>query len=546
MGDIRPAGGADPLSPVQFLERAAHHFAARQAVIDGERVVSYAELWDRCRRLGGHLRERGVGAGDRVAVLALNSLPLLEAHYGVPHSGAALVALNTRLNPHEIAAILDHCQPSVFVVDDRLAGLADRALSACTASPATVRVGGVSDEYEAALAGAPALEPEGLDERSLLSINYTSGTTGRPKGVMYSHRGAFLQALAVIHHAHLGMESVFLWTLPMFHCNGWCFTWGVTAAGGTHVCLERPEPQRTWELVRRHGVTHFNCAPTVLSDLLAGPQQTPTAGSAKVRVQVGGAPPSPALLRRAAEYGIDVTHLYGLTETYGPAVVCEWQPDWDGRDEGERAVLKARQGIGTVVTTSLRVLDERGLDVLPDGSSAGEIAIRGNNVMLGYYLDEEATRRAIPDGWFRTGDLGVCHPDGYVELTDRAKDVIVSGGENIASVEVERVLAAHPAVLEAAVVAAPDLRWGEVPAAFVTLRDGAAASEGELSGFVRDHLAGFKIPRRICFGPLPRTSTGKVQKQRLRERARELWPASDDAATTFLGPSPTSTPVTRT
>jgi fatty-acyl-CoA synthase len=523
---------APPLTPLHFLERAATYFTERVAVVDGPAVVSYGELSERCHRLAGALRSQGVNAGDRVAVLAPNSLPLLEAHYGVAMAGGVLVALNTRLSPGEIATILDHSRPSLLIYDERLSALADDALAQTSGAPKTMRAGGVVNEYEAALKDSAPLNQPCADEHSLLAINYTSGTTGAPKGVMYSHRGAFLQALAMAFHTRLGLDSVFLWTLPMFHCNGWCFTWAVTAAGGRHVCLERPEPTDTWRLVREQRVTHFNCAPTVLNALVNSGAVTGAEIGPRLRVAVGGAPPSPALLARSAQLGIDVTHLYGLTETYGPAVICEWQPEWDGLGSEDRAILKARQGSANVVTESLRVVDENGDDVPADGMTVGEIAVRGNNVMRGYYGDEEATRQAVPDGWFRTGDLGVRHRDSYVELTDRAKDIIISGGENIASVEVERVLESHPDILEAAVVAAPDSHWGEAPAAFLTLREGASVSESAIVDFVRGRLAHFKAPKHVQIGPLPKTSTGKIQKAVLRTLARELWPVAVDPVTT--------------
>jgi fatty-acyl-CoA synthase len=528
------------LTPLHFLDRAAAYFADRVAVVDGSRTVSYAALHQRARRLAGVLRDRGIRAGDRVAILGFNSLPLLEAHYGVPYAGAVLVALNTRLNPDEVAAILDHCEPALLIHDERLEDLAHQALTKTRVPPPALCSAGIGGDYEAALQAASEFVPDVTDERALLAIDYTSGTTGRPKGVMYSHRGAYLQALAMAFHTGLGLDTVFLWTLPMFHCNGWCFTWAVTAAGGRHVCLERPEPETTWRLVREEGVTHFNCAPTVLNDLLNSEAVSSVDRARSLRVAVGGAPPSPTLLARAAATGILVTHLYGLTETYGPAVICAWQPEWDAQSDQVRAVLTARQGVANVVTESLRVIDASGDDVPADGISVGEVALTGDNVMMGYYRDEAATAAAIQEGFFRTGDLGVRHPNGYIELTDRAKDVIISGGENIASVEVERVLAAHPAVSEVAVVAAPDPRWGEVPAAFVALREGAVTDEIALTEFAREQLAHYKVPKRFTFGPLPKTSTGKIQKHLLRRRASELWPAESASATTFLEPQPRS------
>ena len=511
------------LTPVQFLERAAISFGDRVAVSDRGVSITYREMWGRCTRFAGALSQREVVPGDRIAVLAPNSIPLLEMHYGVPLAGAALVPINARLSAREIAAIIEHCTPRLLLYDDRLGNLASEALALLTTPPAAIRVGGPDDEYASLLACAQASVNLPSDESGLISINYTSGTTGRPKGVMYSHRGAFLQSLAMAFHARLDLGTVFLWTLPMFHCNGWCFTWAVTAAGGRHVCLERPEPGNTWLHIEREGVTHFNCAPTVLTDLLYSQAARPKSTGRNISVAVGGAPPSPTLLAKAKDAGFDVTHLYGLTETYGPAVVCEWRPDWDGLPDAEQAVIRARQGIANAVTTSIRIVNREGVDVPSDGRTVGEIAIRGNNVMQGYYRDPAATSTVMRNGWFHTGDLGVRHPDGYVELTDRAKDVIVSGGENIASVEVERVIVAHPRVVEAAVVGAPHPRWGEAVVAFVTLRQGAELEGDELILFVREHLAHYKVPKRVVFGPLPKNSTGKVQKHVLRERARETW-----------------------
>jgi fatty-acyl-CoA synthase len=337
---------------------------------------------------------------------------------------------------------------------------------------------------------------------------------------MYHHRGAYLQALAMAMETRLDCDSTFLWTLPMFHCNGWCFPWGVTAAGAAHLCLRKFDPAPVWDHLRVSNVTHFNGAPTVLAMLAWHPNAAVLARP--VRVATGGAPPTPAILQRMAELGMDVTHLYGLTETFGPVAICEWRGEWSRLPVGEQARIKARQGVGNVISQQLRVVDAHGKDVPADARSIGEIALRGNNVMLGYYRDEIATRKAIPDGWFRTGDLGVMHPDGYVEIKDRAKDIIISGGENVPSVEVERALCAHPAVMEAAVVAGPDPKWGEVPVAFVTLKAGANLTEAELIADVRERLAHYKAPRRVVFGELPRNATGKIQKFVLRERAREL------------------------
>ncbi|MEU3273914.1 AMP-binding protein [Saccharomonospora sp. NPDC006951] len=504
----------EPLTPVSFLDRAASAHGDRIAVVDGDLRWTYAELRERCRRLAGGLVP--LAAGKPVAVLAPNTHVLLEANFGVPWAGVPLVAINTRLAAPEIAYILEHSEAGVLIYDPVFEDVVRAALALSGAKPATVRVG---EQYEELLASASPLALAPDDERALLSINYTSGTTGKPKGVMYHHRGAFLQALAMVGHTGLTPSSVHLWTLPMFHCNGWCFPWAVTAAAATHVCLPKVEPAEVWRLLADEGVTHLNGAPTVLSMLAYAKEAEPL--SRTVRVATGGAPPSPAILRRMGELGFDVTHLYGLTETFGPAMICDWRPEWDGLSPGEQARLKARQGVGNMIACMARVIGLDGEDVPADGASIGEIALRGNNVMLGYFKDEEATRLAAPDGWFRTGDLGVLHADGYVELKDRSKDVIISGGENIASVEVEQVIADHPAVLEAAVVAVPHEHWGEVPVAFVTLHEGAVATESEIVEHVRGRLARFKAPHSVAFTDLPKTSTGKVRKFVLREQARE-------------------------
>jgi fatty-acyl-CoA synthase len=548
----------EPLSPVSYLDRAADAHGERVAVVDGELRWTYGEFRDRCRRLASVLAP--LAAGRPVAVLAPNTHVLLEAHFGVPWAGAPLVAVNTRLAAGEVAYILEHSEASVLVHDPIFDDLVDDALSRLKKPIERIRAG---QQYEQLIAAAETdanrtdatrtdptrtsatrtdatrtgitgtattrtdttrtdtnriniIKPE--DERGLISINYTSGTTGRPKGVMYHHRGAHLQALAMVGHTGLSPSSVHLWTLPMFHCNGWCFPWAVTAAAATHVCLPRVDPAEVWRLIREERVTHLNGAPMVLSMLAYAPEAGDGVPDDRVvRVATGGAPPSPAILRRMAELGFDVTHLYGLTETFGPAMLCEWRPEWDALDLDGRARIKARQGVANMVGVTPRVVDAEGADVPDDGSTIGEIALRGNTVMLGYFKDPTATAAAAPDGWFRTGDLGVRHPDGYVELRDRLKDVIISGGENIASIEVEQVIADHPAVLEVAVVAVPDEHWGEVPAAYVTLKDGASATEEEIIAYVRSRIAAFKAPKSVTFGELPKTSTGKIQKYVLRE-----------------------------
>ncbi len=508
----------EPLTPTAYLRRAADVFGDRIGVVQGEVRFTYGVFYDRALKFAGALRSLGVEPGDRVAVLAGNTHVMLAAHYAVPFAGAVLLALNTRITPADIAYIVEHAGATLLVYDHEFAAAAGEVAETVGTKLRLVRVGGDADQLESLIAAAaPQFHPV-ADERSLLALNYTSGTTARPKGVMYHHRGAYLQALAMALHMGLSSDSVYLWTLPMFHCNGWCFPWGVTAMGGVHLCLPKVEAGEIWRHMRESGVSHFCAAPTVLTMTIwhADAGKAPR----RVRIATGGAPPTPALLERLAQLDMDITHLYGLTETFGPVALCEWRSEWNLLPIAEQAKLKARQGVGNVISQRVRVVDVDGADVPADGETMGEIAIRGNNVMLGYYNDEEATRKAAPDGWFRTGDLGVMCADGYVALRDRAKDIIISGGENISSIEVEEALATHDAVLEVAVVAAPDEKWGEVPVAFVTLKDGATASDAELIEHVRARLARFKAPKRVVFGALPKTATGKVQKKTLRDRLR--------------------------
>jgi len=505
-----------PLTPTSFLARSASVFGDRVAVVDGERRLTYAELHDRSARLCGALADLGVEPGDRVAALCANSHVMLELHHGVPMRGAVLVPLNIRLSVDELTWIVEHSGARVLVATHELAASA-RDVAART-GVRLVLAGGADDEYDALLDAATPRDPEAVGEEDLLAINYTSGTTGSPKGVMYHHRGAFLQAMAMAFHTRLGSDSRYLWTLPMFHCDGWCFPWAVTAAGGTHVCLRAVDPAEIWRLLRTEGVTHCSAAPTVLTMVAHAPEAGPLPHP--VNVTTGGAPPSPTLLARMADLRMDVTHLYGLTETFGPIALNEWHTEWDGLSGEEKATLRARQGVGNVVAQPLRVIDADGADVPADGSTIGEIAVRGNDVMLGYYRDEKATAAVDAGGWFRTGDLAVMHPDGYVEIRDRSKDIIISGGENIASVEVERAIDSHPDVVESAVVARRDERWGEVPVAFVVLREGATADQDAIVGHVRERLAAFKAPKEVVFGELPKTSTGKIQKNVLRRTLR--------------------------
>ncbi len=498
------------LDPTAFLRRSAAIHPERLAVVDGDVRRSYAELLDRADRLASALRALGLGPHDRVAALCPNVPELLELHHAVPFAGGVLVAINFRLSAAEVGHILEHSGARWLFVDPELEPLA----SGAPAGLEVVRLGG---EYERLVAsGDPAGVPSSLrDEEEPIAIDYTSGTTGLPKGVVYTYRGAYLNALGEVIEAELGHHPVFLWTLPMFHCNGWCFPWAVTAAGGTHVCLRQVDATLIWQLLREEGVTHYCGSPTVQMAIVNHPDATPL--ERPVTALVAAAPPSPTLLARLEGLDIRVVHVYGLTETYGPHTVRTWQDGWDALPAPDRARQLARQGQGYTTADLVRVVDEEMRDVPRDGATMGEVVMRGNNVMAGYFADPEATARAFRGGWFHSGDLAVWHPDDAIELRDRGKDIIISGGENISSIEVEQTICAHPEVLEAAVVAIPDDHWGERPKAFVALRPGAQVSERELVAFCRERLAHFKCPDAIEFGPLPKTSTGKVQKFALRE-----------------------------
>jgi fatty-acyl-CoA synthase len=512
------------LSPVAFLERSEAVWSDRIAVVDGTSTWSYAQHGERVRRAANALSSLlNVAPGDRVATLLPNVAPMLELHYAVPGAGAVLVPLNTRLAGGDYAYILRHSGASVVVAARQLEEQLSAALDKMP-PPHPIVVwqgssGGRACEYEELLAAASAGHLQlPADEDALLSVNYTSGTTGRPKGVMTSHRGAYLHSLGVIADSGMTTRSAYLWTLPMFHCNGWAYTWAVTAAGATHVCMPQVNPAAIWRSIATTGITHMCAAPTVVTMMLEA--EAAAACMPPVRLFVGGAPPSPTLLARSAALNIDITHLYGLTETYGPIAVCAWNPGWDELAPAQQAVLRARQGVPTLVSDRIRVVGPDMRDVPADGTTMGEVVMRGNNVMQGYYLDPEGTAAAFTGGWFHSGDLAVMHPDRYFELRDRLKDIVISGGENIATIEVEQVLTAHPGISEAAVVGAPDERWGEIPVAFVTLLPGAEIDHAEVRQFARDRLAGFKVPKRVEVVPeLPKTGTGKIQKFILRERA---------------------------
>ncbi|MDQ0381401.1 long-chain-fatty-acid--CoA ligase [Amycolatopsis thermophila] len=520
------------LTPLSFLRRSATVHAGKVAVVHGGETWTYREFAERVEQRARMLRAAGVRPGDRVAYLMPNTPEMLAAHFAVPLAGAVLVAINTRLAPEEVRYILDHSGATVLVLDAEyaptvapIAGSLETVRTIAVAVDplgprATVEVPG-SVTFDVLLAGAAGDEDELVwavhDERAPISINYTSGTTGRPKGVVYTHRGAYLNSFGEIFHSGHDADSVYLWTLPMFHCNGWCTAWALVAAGGTQICLREVRGDRVWELIDHHRVTHLNGAPTVVSTIMRA-DRAHTLDHPLV-VTTAGAPPSPTTIRQMERMGFRIVHVYGLTETYGPYSVNEYQRAWDDLAPDERAQLRARQGVGMLQADGIRVVDESFRDVPRDGRTMGEIVMRGNNVMQGYFQDPEGTAKAFAGGWFHSGDLGVMHPDGYVELRDRAKDVIISGGENISTIEVEHALAAHPDVLEVAVIGVPDPRWGERPKAFVVPRPGRNPSESELIAHVRSRIARYKAPREVeIVAELPKTSTGKVQKYELREK----------------------------
>ena len=507
------------LTPVNFLQRSVSVFPDKIAVVHEDRQYTYSDFGARVNRFASSLRENGLRKHDRVAILSPNTPALIEAHFAVPAAGGILVAINTRLQSHEVEAILKHAGAKFLFVDAELAPLIEPLN---TEGMQVIRIedsGSASDPYEQFLAaGAPQPLVSWLeDEEETISINYTSGTTGVPKGVMYTYRGAYLNSLAQVIEVGLNSSSVYLWTLPMFHCNGWCFPWAVTAVGGTHVCLRKVDAEHIWNFLEWEGVTHYNGAPTVQIFLVNHPKAHRL--ERQVTVMVAGAPPSPTLLGQLQALNIHPIHVYGLTETYGPYTVCEWHQEWNSLSHADQARLLARQGQNNPLADPVRVVTEVMGDVASDGCAIGEVLMRGNTVMKGYYRDPDTTASAFAGGWFHSGDLGVRHPDGYIELRDRTKDIIISGGENISSIEVEQVLAQHPAVLECAVVAIPDERWGERPKAFVTLKPGTAATEQELISFCRGLLAHFKCPAAVEFAVLPKTPTGKIQKYLLRQKA---------------------------
>jgi fatty-acyl-CoA synthase len=509
------------LTPISFLRRSAYVFPDKTAVVHGARRYTYRKFEERSDRLAFSLRALGLRHLDRVAIIAPNTPAMLEAHFGVPMAGLVLVPINIRLNTDEIGYILQHSGAKVLLVDQEFeSAVKPLDLTAMR----VIRIddtGSAGDPYEDFLAqGSPEPVESWLeDEYETLSINYTSGTTGRPKGVMIHHRGAYLNAIGETIETGMTFDARYMWTLPMFHCNGWCFTWGVTALGGTHVCLRRVESSRIWDLIDGEGITHYSGAPTVQIGIINDPKAHPLARP--VTAAVAGAPPSPTLLARMKQLGFRPVHVYGLTETYGPHTVCAWNAEWDTLPAEDQARLAARQGQGFVMVDLVRVVDNHMNDVPTDGETLGEVVMRGNNIMKGYFEQPDATAEAFRGGWFHSGDIGVWHADGYIELRDRKKDIIISGGENISTIEVEQCVARHPAVLECAVVAMPDEKWGERPKAFVTLRPGQSATEADIIEHCRAHLARFKAPGAVEFCDLPKTSTGKVQKFVLREREWE-------------------------
>ena len=532
--DRNPAN-FQPLTPLTFLERAAAVFPDRLAIVHGPLRRNYRDFYARSRRLASALAQRGFKRGDTVAVMLANTPAMLECHYGVPMCGAVLNTLNTRLDAAALAFMLDHGEAKALIVDREFSALMGEALTLCQRRPLLIDYD--DPEYAGPGAGLGGLDYEALlsegdehytwvpprDEWDAISLNYTSGTTGDPKGVVYHHRGANLLAIGNVVTADMGRHPVYLWTLPMFHCNGWCFPWSISVKAGVHVCLRQVRAKQMYELIAEHGVTHLCGAPIVMSTLLNAPDHEKRALPHLVRFFTAAAPPPAAVLAAMREAGFEVTHLYGLTETYGPAVVNDWQDHWSELPADEQAALKSRQGVRYHALEALDVIDPETMQSAPpDGQTLGEVMFRGNVVMKGYLKNKASTDKAFEGGWFHSGDLGVKYPDGYVQLKDRSKDIIISGGENISSIEVEDALFQHPAVQLAAVVARPDDKWGETPCAFVELKPEMSASAQELIEWCKGRLARYKCPRHILFMEIPKTSTGKVQKFMLRERARTI------------------------
>ncbi|NIY81310.1 acyl-CoA synthetase [Celeribacter sp. HF31] len=526
------AANYEALTPLSFAERTAHIYPEYPAIIYGALRRTWGETYERMRRVASALTARGLQKGETVSIIAANIPEMFEAHFAVPMAGAVLNTVNTRLDAEAIAFILAHAEAKVIMVDPEFADVVDRAIHMSGLTDVLVvdildptyeggrRIGRLSYDDLVAEGDPEFVWPVPTNEWDAISLNYTSGTTGNPKGVVYHHRGAHLNAMSNIVTWGMAHHSRYLWTLPMFHCNGWCFPWTIAANAGVCVCLRAVRAEPIFELIREEKVTHFCGAPIVLNMLANAPDALKDF-SHEVKVMTAGASPPAAVIAKMEAMGIEVTHVYGLTETYGPSVVCAWKSDWDTLDTDAKSVKKARQGVRNVALSGLMVADPETLDPVPsDGVTMGEIFMRGNNVMKGYLKNPSATQKSFKGGWFASGDLGVMHSDGYVELKDRSKDIIISGGENISSIEVEDVLYKHPAVMETAVVAKPDEKWGETPCAFVELKPGAEATAEEIIAFCRANMAHFKAPKTVIFGSLPKTSTGKIQKFILRDRAR--------------------------
>jgi fatty-acyl-CoA synthase len=526
-----------PLSPLEFLKRTAEVYPLRTAVVHGKLRRTWAETFDRCRRLASALQRAGIQKGDTVAVMLPNTPPMVEAHFGIPMTGAVLNALNTRLDPEALAFMLDHGEAKAVIVDVEFSAVMQKAIALRKGSGRLLVIDAEDDLYSGALSRVGTCTYEEFlaggdpnfswalptEEWDAIALNYTSGTTGNPKGVVYHHRGAAINAISNILEWDIPKHAVYLWTLPMFHCNGWCFPWTLAARAAVNVCLRRVEVQAMAEAMIEHGVTHYCGAPIVHSMLVNAPAELRAQLPRGVKAMVAGAAPPASLIEGMEQLGFELTHVYGLTEVYGPATVCAKQEQWDTLDIGERARLNSRQGVRYHLQSEARVLDPESMEPVPwDGETMGEIMFRGNIVMRGYLKNAVATDDAFRGGWYHTGDLAVQYPDGYIKIKDRSKDIIISGGENISSIEVEDVLYRHPAVLACAVVAKPDEKWGETPCAFVEVKPGASVTAEEIVLHCKKHLAGFKVPRAVVFGDVPKTSTGKIQKFELRRQAGSI------------------------